>query len=450
MNSASRSRILGPKYFVGRMMRRAFAFVCCAAWATPLHAAKHTLHRIPGIYVTRDTRLLGALARHTIGTYWIDGFRMTISQRTEICWHHTALQFGPLLNLDAQPVKSLRTSSPCEAAPWGVLGQDAWLQYLATREYYPGRFKPLSATRIDVWKGGNQESRSSDRTTESRPARKSPCASTSAHELRYPNEGPIDVVCDAKVNSYVEHLYSALLRPSATAPRDSIAKQEIPNFYIVRPFKVRHNYDFEAIDGSVAACYPSGGVCTYRRPHADSTVREIVYAPDGAVLIPDTVFPRLVNEAQCLALLSYALAAVDQGLIEKLFRVQNYKRKLWTLSYKTSGRENADETGAFIVNLNFQVLRLGIRQMYLAGYDIRYAPFAWSAELGKPIRGSPVAPDYRHMPWYASYGFNVINQLYSNVDYSKLKRGRRAYQQFLAELRKADPQALAPLPRSHK
>ena len=46
---------------------------------------------------------------------------------------------------------------------------------------------------------------------------------------------------------------------------------------------------------------------------------------------------------------------------------------------------------------------------------------------------------YQEIPWYAAYAFNYINHYYQDVDYSKLKRGQRKYQQFLQELYKADP-----------
>ena len=62
---------------------------------------------------------------------------------------------------------------------------------------------------------------------------------------------------------------------------------------------------------------------------------------------------------------------------------------------------------------------------------------------GKRTKGPLTVPDYRHMPWYAAYAFNYISQYYKDVDYSKLKRGRKEYQQFLQELRKADPEAFA-------
>ena len=93
-----------------------------------------------------------------------------------------------------------------------------------------------------------------------------------------------------------------------------------------------------------------------------------------------------------------------------------------------------------------QLLRIGIRQMYLAGYDIREAPYAWAVAQGKPVNNPVINsrhPD-KEIPWYAAYAFNYISQYYKDVDYSKLKRGEAEYQQFLQELRKADPEAFAP------
>ena len=79
--------------------------------------------------------------------------------------------------------------------------------------------------------------------------------------------------------------------------------------------------------------------------------------------------------------------------------------------------------------------------MFLAGYDIREAPFAWAVAQGKAV-ANPVInskhPD-KEIPWYAAYAFNYISQHYKAVDYSKLKRGRAEYQQFLHELYEADP-----------
>ena len=81
--------------------------------------------------------------------------------------------------------------------------------------------------------------------------------------------------------------------------------------------------------------------------------------------------------------------------------------------------------------------------MYLAGYDIREAPYAWTVAQGKPV-ANPVInakhPD-EQIPWYAAYAFDYISKYYRDVDYSKLKRGEREYQQFKEELRRVDPAA---------
>ncbi|MHB2008017.1 MAG: hypothetical protein ACYCOX_08210, partial [Acidobacteriaceae bacterium] len=400
-------------------------------------AAKLRQHNTAGVYLTHDSQVIHLLARRTPGTYWIDGYQMAISNQTQICWHDTPLQFGPILDRDGQSILKLKTTSPCESALPGALMRNAWLQYLGVQKYVGDyRLTPemkVVASRVDIWRSennGNQMQAAPKQTW------RNLCASASPHELRYPNEGPINVVCDTKVNSYVENVLSSLLKPSAITPDAPIAKQETPSFYVVEPFEVRHNYDFEAIVGSAAICGLQGTLCTYQHPHAHSMVHKIVYAPDGTVLIADTALAHLKNEAEFAALLSYSLAATDQQLVGRLFRAQHFMGGRWS----SSGHRNGYWIWQFIWNVNEQVLRLGIRQMYLAGYDIRYAPFAWSVEQGKRIKGSVDEPN-KHMPWYATYAFNAIDQLYPNVNYSKLKRGRAEYQQFLGELRQADPGA---------
>ena len=435
------SRIFYAAHPFGPTVRRTAVLALLACWIVPqCVAAKLHLLRIPGVYLTQDHRVLRALARHTPGTYWIDGLQMTVSSQTQICWHPGPLQFGPILNRDGQPVPRLKTTSPCGTAPWDASGQGAWLQYLGIRTYYRDNSKPsknVVATRIDVWKSDSKGNLPSGQSTVPRPAWQVLCASASPHELRYPNEDPVDVVCDAKIYGYIESVFSSVLRPSSITPDAPIAKQEIPSFYVVRPFQVKHNYDFEAIDG-YSGYYDLSFLSWYMNPHAHSTVREMVYDPDGTVLIPDTALAHLKNEAQFAALLSYSLATKDQDLIGRLFRVQRFKVSRW--SRKSNGGNNLLYMVDFITHLNEQVLRLGIRQMYLAGYDIRYAPFAWAVEQGNRIEG-PVDMPHEHMSWYATYAFNDISQFYPDGDYSKLERGEAEYGAFLRELRQADPEA---------
>ncbi len=158
----------------------------------------------------------------------------------------------------------------------------------------------------------------------------------------------------------------------------------------------------------------------------------VVAMPNGIILVPDTTLASLDNKAQVATLLSYAITSVLQK--------QSYIAWPYVMAAR-AGEGQRVYTHSFLLWQTEQKLRIGIRQMYLAGYDIREAPFAWAVAQGEPV-SNPVInskhPD-KEIPWYAAYAFNYISQYYKDVDYSKLKRGRREYQQFLQELYKADP-----------
>jgi hypothetical protein len=153
--------------------------------------------------------------------------------------------------------------------------------------------------------------------------------------------------------------------------------------------------------------------------------------PDGMVMISGALLARLENDGQLSALLSYAITSIIQKQAYYAWSILS-SRTAAPLEYISYPQEE-------------QQLRIGIRQMYLAGYDIREAPYAWAVAQGKPVNNPVVNskhPD-KEIPWYAAYAFNYISQYYKDVDYSKLKRGEAEYQQFLQELRKADPEAFA-------
>ncbi len=398
---------------------------------------------ISGVYLTRDGQLVRSLGEHNQGTYWIDGYQMSVTKQTQICWHDAPLQFGSVLGSYVQPIPELDKSSACEIEPLSAMGERVWLQYIGVQEYLDV-FRPdmkVVPTRIDVWKSERNENHGGVPDTTATPAWQTLCSSTSPHQLLYPNEGPIDVVCDANVNSYIGSVFSALLKPSTLETDAQITKREMPRFYVVKPFKVRHNYDFEIIDGSLSE--PDlRGEFFYKNPHAGSIVRQIVYTSDRTVLVPDTVLAHLGNEAELAALMSYSHAITEQQLIQRLFSVQHFKAQKMSFNTRENGTNNAMYTGKYIWNLNEQVLRLGIRQLYQAGYDIRYAPFSWAVAKGKKVRNPQIdSNDNGYSTRMVAYAFNYISQYYKDVDYSKLKRGEAEYAQFLDELRKADPDA---------
>jgi hypothetical protein len=163
----------------------------------------------------------------------------------------------------------------------------------------------------------------------------------------------------------------------------------------------------------------------------------VIAFPNGLIMVPDVILTRLRTEADLVFLLSSAIASV----------IQKQTLIAWPFINKAArldGNYSVTRTVSFLHEE--QLLRVGIRQMYLAGYDIREAPYAWAVAQGRPVNNPVIDskdPD-KEIPWYAAYAFNYISQYYKDVDYSKLKRGEKEYQQFLQELRKADPEAFAP------
>ena len=156
--------------------------------------------------------------------------------------------------------------------------------------------------------------------------------------------------------------------------------------------------------------------------------------PDGLILIAvDGGIARLRSSAELALLLSMAVTSVIQ---QQEFLAD---RTAGGISY---GPPDVDALRAW---QDAQALRIGIRQLYLAGYDIREAPFAWLVASGKSVPNPVIGGEDpgSNVPWYSSYAFDYISRYYSDVDYSKLKRGEKEYAQFLDELRKADPEAFA-------
>lgn len=167
------------------------------------------------------------------------------------------------------------------------------------------------------------------------------------------------------------------------------------------------------------------------------TGKGVTIFPNGLIVLPDYMLARMENEAQLAALLSDAIASVLQN---QAFLVQS--------SNDTSSGLEANRWEAplsLYLLMSEQAIRIGIRQMYLAGYDIREAPFAWAIAAGRPAMNPVTAPDRvsAKVPWHAAYAFDYIRQFYSGVDYSRLKRGEKEYALFLDELRRADPDAFA-------
>ncbi len=243
---------------------------------------------------------------------------------------------------------------------------------------------------------------------------------------------PIEIVPDRALQSYIQNLGSRLIPAFQNQISSSSDATKIHlRFYVVHSFQNDPKNSFITIDGGPQpdSNGQSRGNNLLSLARNKATVDRVVEMPNGVVLIPDIVLPRLRNTAQ----LSFVLSAAIQVIVQK----QAYlAESLWK-------RTNASYYDAFWQNQ--RSIRMGIHEMYLAGYDIREAPFAWAFERAEPLSNPVMNPTstQSQIPWYAAYAFDYISKYYQDVDFSKLKRGEAEYQQFLKELRVADPEAFA-------
>lgn len=259
--------------------------------------------------------------------------------------------------------------------------------------------------------------------------------------LVYKDSHPIQIVPGENVQKWVLDLGKTLI---PTGLPDQALLGINFTFYLVRGFSANIGTFYVEATGSMPIYqllrWEYDSSTFYSKPQQTAMVRTVVGAPDGTILIPDTVLTQLRSKSELAALISTAITSVIQR--------QSYHAKPKNMISNAIARASYSyhsdnwEIGSWQTT---QALRIGIRQMYLAGYDIREAPFAWAVAQGKPVNNPVINskdPD-KEIPWYAAYAFNYISQYYKDVDYSKLKRGRKEYQQFLQELRKADPGAFA-------
>jgi hypothetical protein len=242
--------------------------------------------------------------------------------------------------------------------------------------------------------------------------------------LQYRGAEPIQIIQDQFIQKWVTKIGNDII-PSyqRSLPKSDATKVNF-RFYVVRPFGIMPGFKFVDTDGDVSV-YRFSSHNVYPIPLLVGVINHVVAMPDGVILVPTTVLANLNTDAQLAALLSFSTASILQAQTRHVNSVNPDSLFFYR----------------FLVSLTEQKLRVGIRQLYLAGYDIREAPFAWAVAQGKPVN-NPVI-DSRHpdkkIPWYAAYAFNYISQYYKDVDYSKLKRGEAEYREFLKELYKADP-----------
>lgn len=245
----------------------------------------------------------------------------------------------------------------------------------------------------------------------------------------FPGEGrpnSVEILADENIQRYVTALGSSLIPEYQKALLEEDKTKVDFRFYVVQGEQPLQDDEMETVDGV--------GAWSQKRLEAGA-----VAFPNGIILLPDGMLAKIGNEAQ--------LAAILSDLITTVLQKQGYiGRRAWSDSglWEDLIDQGQQNNPSIILPLfrSEQTLRIGIRQMYLAGYDIREAPIAWAAAAGKPT--NPFLKTKKNpsvIPWYTTYAFDYISRFYSDVDYSKLKSGEKEYARFLDELRMADPDA---------
>jgi hypothetical protein len=367
---------------------------------------------IGGALLEEKPRLIPTASGWT-WTMWVDGYPAKVTPDTTLLTAPpgTRMVYGSSGFFDGSRPKTMLSK---EAAPpfSGKLFQaNTWASYRGLGVVNGS----LLLYRLRLWPNrvGPEERKYLDRLA---PVIKPPDYSNHVSgNITFPDAGShdgIQVPADHIAQTFVTKLGDSLIpRYQFSLPEKDETKIHF-RFYVVQPHGKTLLKEVKRLDG----------LSFLQRPSWDEAV---VKLPDGVVLIPSHTLADIDCSAQLASLLSYSVTSILQK--------QSYMAK--------PGIGTSLDAAVVAIAQYESAIRIGIRQMYLAGYDIREAPFAWAVAQGKPV-ANPVIdskhPD-KEIPWYAAYAFNYISQYYKDVDYSKLKRGRREYQQFLQELYKADP-----------
>ena len=352
------------------------------------------------------------------GTMWLDGYPMTVTPDTylQAAPLGTEMGYRPFRFFDAPEMGAILSKSSSPAFSATLLRPNTWATYRGAGRVggdvllYQAR---LWTNQIDI--------KEKEYWTQLAPLVRTPeYWSHIPGSVRFAHmsaDKVLAILPDQNIQDFVSKLGESLIPQYQKAlPELDTTKIDF-RFYVVRPNSAELNAEMTKISGTPLTLRPSANAGA-------------VAVPNGLILVPDSTLVRVHDVAQLASILSYAITSVLQ-------------KHSYITRYARSSNMSGMDFSSFLWDMSKseQSLRIGIRQMYLSGYDIRESPFAWAVAQGKPVNNPIINsknPD-KEIPWYAAYAFNYISQYYQDVDYSKLKRGQAEYQQFLKELYKADP-----------
>jgi hypothetical protein len=405
-------------------------------------AAQIVVYGVHGSSTFRGVTLMEHSPRMASGSHasdvniWIDGYPMTITPQTRMLTTSSETTFSGILRKDGiQKIQTdVHSVTTYTAFSSGIPQSNAWVSYQATHTPDGG----ITTSKLNFWPN-HIDAKENKFLKLFTPAINTPNYNQNIPgSIRLKNQEIILILPDKTVQDWVAKLGMNLVPQYQKALPDTTATKLHFIFLVTHPFWVAYGNDFSSTNGVLPCDF--GRECYYGRPKRKILVSDVIAMPNGVILIPDRALAELHDQAQLAALLSYSISSVLQKHAYYTWLVNTYPAQT-SFDTQKNGWDNVRYFHAFWLQQSEQAIRIGIRQMYLAGYDIREAPFAWAVAQGKPVNNPVIDskhPD-KEIPWYAAYAFNYISHYYKDVDYSKLKRGEKEYQQFLQELYKADP-----------
>ncbi len=365
-------------------------------------------------------------------TYWLDGYPMVVDANTIIYEemsplriHYRSPLFRPFRVYPTIHKQDERLQRNPATIPLG-----SWVYYITTRS----GSGILFATELHVW--SKPDSKELAFAKAFKPILVTQQESSGMGELVEVDKGLIvaHVLPDQELQKWLSVVVNSLIpayqsQLSTDDPRKIHFRVAITDSITAVP--AGYFFDVNGIERGFDKwdhpTYVRGGLVDPKGDHLLS----ILISPDGLILIPDVLLARIHTQAQAAALLSFAIAAVIQK--------QGYQS--WPILFSKHPQVSGDGfLIAFGEMQSEQQYRVGIRQMYLAGYDIREADGVWEVAQAARATTRPIHVE-KPAKLIPSYASQYISHYYKYVDYSKLKRGEAEYQQFLDELRKADPEA---------
>ena len=388
---------------------------------------------VPGGALLEETTAAQQNADGANKLLWIDGYPMNLNKKTKFFAYQAPAFFNiRLKQIDMVQVHAYSHKSHSNISfSDKLLKPGTWITYQA----FLKSNRTITATQLGLWPDfvGIDEKKFLRLFASEIEAPN--YEKHIAGSIQYKHGDAIKILPEQHVQEYISQLGTELLpQYQKQLAADDPTKIDF-RFYVVYPFTDTPGNHFVEIDGAPPKFgFFARSHITYNSPQRNTRVQDVISMPNGVIIIPDITLVRMHSRAQLAALLSYAVTSVVQRQAYIAWRnVTSPRARRFNI--------HPSYIYAFSYWQNEQALRIGIRQMYLAGYDIREAPFAWAVAQGKPVQNPIINskhPD-QEIPWYAAYAFNYISHYYQDVDYSKLKRGEREYQHFLQELYKADP-----------